>query len=158
MNKVLTKQIYGSVCIPRAYCKEGGDTVFIVNNEYSCCGSKYVDTAKKEKLIRIVQSDHIKRKIKDSLRKEILEHQKNKCVYCDCDLTVSHIYRADKCKYIKMSVHFDHFEPWAYGGNNHKSNMNASCCICNLIKADHHFINIESARLYINERRKEKGI
>jgi hypothetical protein len=156
--KVLNKSFYGSVCIPKAYCEDCRDLVFIVNARYSCCEKPFKDDFLKEKLVRVVQSENERSVISKFVKTEILELQKHRCIYCDIDLRQTHYFRNDKQKYCLMRINYDHFVPWISNGNNHKSNLYASCNLCNRIKSDKHFIDIVSAREFILNERKRKGL
>lgn len=156
MKKTITKSYYGSCCIPKGYCENCKNTVFIIDKHYTCCGQPFIDNAVKEKKQRVCNTEYTRSYITKKIKFEVLQEQDNRCIYCDMLLS-NNAWNNKTCKYTKLQIHYDHFEPWIYSGNNNKYNLYASCHICNLIKSDKHFINLISAREYINEKRKTKG-
>jgi 5-methylcytosine-specific restriction endonuclease McrA len=88
-------------------------------------------------------------------RREVIERQGNKCFYCGEPFGEYYI-RNGVAK--KLTIHFDHFVPFAFSGNNDNENFVASCNICNSIKSDKVFETEEDARCYVEHARKRKGI
>lgn len=153
---VLEKKLYGAVCIPRAYCKQCGETSFIVGGLFTCCGSYYQDTATRERIKRECITESQRSAIPKKIMEEILDEQKYRCIYCDRDLKQKFVWRKDKGRYGRLKIHFDHFVPWISSGDNNKHNLYASCNLCNQIKSDRHFIDVASAKIFILERLKQK--
>jgi len=78
------------------------------------------------------------------LKKQVLEEQGFRCIYCGCNLFPLSL---------KKPV-FDHFVPWAFTANTSKENLIASCQECNSIKTDRCFKDLKEAREYILPRKK----
>lgn len=55
-------------------------------------------------------------------------------------------------------LQWDHALPYAFAGVNACDNWVASCSVCNNIKGDRVYRNINDARSYIQNRRYELGI
>jgi len=154
--KKVTKALYGTVAILKGHCKQCKTTSFIIDGRFTCCDDLVVKDYTEQVVKRETEGERKRSYIPLKLRKSILEKQNNLCRYCDEDLD-SFVWNEKRSKHIKIKIHFDHFCPWNYSRDNRKTNLYASCHICNLIKSNKHFYDFESARKYINERRKEKG-
>jgi 5-methylcytosine-specific restriction endonuclease McrA len=63
----------------------------------------------------------IKERIPFNLRKQVIERDGYRCVYCDDDLTNS-------------EVHLDHVIPESHGGPTSYDNLQVTCRKCNLSK------------------------
>lgn len=155
MKNILIKSHYGNVVLPKGYCNFCKDYAFIINNELSCCGRR-PSSFSKEKSKRECLSESTRSVIPKKIKAQILDQQDNRCVYCNCTLD-GYIWHPKRLKQVKIRVHYDHFVPWVYSGDNHKNNIYASCNICNQIKSDKHFKDVISAREYILDERKQKG-
>ena len=157
MSKSITKSYYGDVVLLKGYCKECKTKSFIIDGEFQCCDSKVSELHDKEIKKREIEGESKRSRIKKKVRLEILEKQNNKCIYCENDFDTP-FWHDKKKRYIKIRVHFDHFISWNYSRDNQKNNLYAACHICNGIKSDKFFYNLISAKEYINERRRVKGI
>ena len=154
-TKETEKVLYGSVAILRAYCNDCDTEAFIISGLLQCCDRPY-KIPEKINLQREIEGKHKRGYIPAKVKRKILKQQKNKCIYCGEDLD-GFIHNKKKDRVVELRTHFDHFVSWNYSRNDGKSNLVASCQICNGIKSDHYFQNITCARKYILERRKEKG-
>ena len=78
---------------------------------------------------------------------------------CDwsSDVCSSDLWNDKRKKYIKLKIHYDHFVPWVYSGDNSGPNISASCHICNSLKSDNHFYDLISAKEYLNAKRIRRG-
>ena len=90
------------------------------------------------------------RNISKSVLNFKIESQEHLCAYCQLPFgsIIQH----------RMSTHIanvvgDHFIPWAYSGTSEPDNFVASCSVCNGIKSDKHFSDLQSASRFILEFR-----
>jgi len=155
MRKII-KSLYGNIALLKAYCPFCKAYSFIIDGCFVCCERKYEDIPineiKKREIVGETERSYIPLKVK----KEILESQEHKCIYCNCNLS-GHIWDTRNSKFIKVKIHYDHFVSWNYSQDSHPSNLVASCHICNLIKSDKYFKDIISARDFILNTRIKKG-
>lgn len=83
----------------------------------------------------------IRKYLTENKKREILEFQKNKCVYCDVQFDVL------------IQPEFDHFTPLAYLQKNPIDNFLASCRPCNRKKGSKIFDSIEQFRKIVIPRK-----
>jgi len=155
MSKIIQKSLYGSVAILKGYCKNCKETSFIINGEYQCCLEPVVKNIEKEITKRECIGENDRSIIPKKIKDEILEQQNFKCIYCEHNLLKPR-WDAKRSKYFKHRIHFDHFVSWSYSRDNHKTNLYASCPLCNHLKSNKYFYDLISAREYLNEKRKER--
>jgi len=158
-TKKCMKSWYGNEAILKGKCPKCKGEAFIIEGKYQCCGlSAEVPekiTEKRESTTRYRRGG-----VPKHIKKEITAAQNNKCIYCGNDLN-GWYWDVNKCRYIKYVTHFDHFLPWSSRQDDHKSNLYATCSLCNLIKYSKIFKDIEEAKAHILPRRKQwlgKGI
>jgi 5-methylcytosine-specific restriction endonuclease McrA len=156
MRKSITKALYGSVALLRAYCPNCRRWTFLIDGVMQCCDQKYDLLVEREKIKRMSQSESERSMLPLKLRKEVLKSQDYKCIYCEADLQNNLVWDSKKSKYVNQKIHYDHFIAWIHTGDNHKQNIVASCNFCNQIKSDKYFYNLISARDYILEQRKKR--
>jgi len=157
MGKKIIKSIYGSVALLKGYCKKCKEYSFIIDGEYQCCNALSGEIYKKEIKKRESIGESRRSYISQKMKRDILESQNSKCIYCEKKLE-EYFWHNLKGKHVKLRIHFDHFVSWNYSRDNHRNNIYASCHLCNGIKSDKYFYDLISAKEFINERRKEKGI
>lgn len=87
-------------------------------------------------------------------RREILNRQNNRCLYCDNEFGAE-VRR--KMMAINLRLHWDHFVPYSYGLTNGGTNWVAACHVCNGIKSARMFDSVAEAQAYIRERWDQKG-
>lgn len=80
----------------------------------------------------------------------ILIAQRGCCLYCFIPLDEV-VYRYGEPEYIRLE--WDHMVPYSYLRANPENNWAASCHICNGIKSDNIFDNMDECRIWIQERR-----
>lgn len=156
MGKIITKSMYGNVALLKGYCNNCKNEAFIIDGEFSCCGTNPHEQFNKQRIKREIEGENVRTRISSKIKIKILEQQNNKCIYCEKELD-GYVWDNKRSKYRKIVIHFDHFISWNYSRDNKENNLYASCNICNQIKSDKHFYNLISAKEYINEKRKEKG-
>lgn len=153
------KKIYGNSTLIKLYCSFCQDYAFIVDGHYTCCRKKVVDIESQKYVIkRECDSIHSNRYLSKKNKEMILTEQSNRCFYCDKTFgsTVLRINK-HKEKVINIRPQFDHIIPFVYNQNNDKLNYVAACQICNGIKSDLMFNDLDAAKIYIINRMKEKG-
>lgn len=84
----------------------------------------------------------------------MLIEQRGCCLYCFLPLD-SVVYRHGKS--VALELNWEHFKPYAYLQSNPRGNWVAACQICNRIKSDLHFGDLDEAREHITQRRTELG-
>lgn len=152
--KLRTLHIYGQVSIQSDYCQKCEIYAFIVRGRMTCCGSIAPKQEWQRLKIEVDTSNNKRARVPAWLRREILDKQNNKCCYCDADFDS---WRRIDGKIRQVRIHWDHFVPFSYNGNNHS--IVAACAECNLAKRAMHFATIEEARqclaVKIYERQKK---
>lgn len=154
MQKI-KKSFYGKIVILQAYCAHCKGYSFLQDGFLSCCGQELQDIPSRETLKREIEGEKRRSRIPTKIKKQILEEQNNKCIYCGIELGESAWVRG---KLRRSKIHFDHFVSWNYSQDNSKYNLVASCDLCNLIKSDLYFVDVVSARQYILSKRHSKEI
>jgi 5-methylcytosine-specific restriction endonuclease McrA len=154
--KAVTKSIYGNVALLKDFCPICKTYSFVVDGEYSCCGLSHDDIplgeVKKRESLGAGSRKHYS---SQKLRKKLLGEQNNKCIYCGMDFSEPAWVDG---RSVKLRIHLDHFIAWDYSQDNSRSNMVATCHLCNQIKSDLYFADLISARNFILERRQKKLI
>ena len=146
---------YGNTLLLRGYCKECGTTAIILDGKLQCCDKTYTKEASKYFLRRkeVPALNHRKTLPPGKIKKK-LEEQENKCIYCGIHFGEPY-YRKGKVRFTE--VHWDHFTPFTYSQNNKKNNFVAACSICNQLKSNKIFLDVDDARKYILYMRNKKG-
>ena len=142
----MEKLLFGNVGLLRAKCPNCGefDLYDPKQRVWECVCGQRIEVAGQEDvpIERRSQSFFGRRqKIPLRVRREIIEHQKGKCIYCKDDIS------------FETGVHFDHFIPWSWDANDHPSNIVATCPICNHMKSDFIFESVGHASDYLSRTR-----
>lgn len=145
--------LFGNVSMLRGYCSKCKTHALIIDGVLQCCDTK-IETIDANSLHRESEAKGA-RAFGKLLKKELVELQNNKCIYCEKEFD-SYVMRNNK--FIQLKVNIDHFVPWTFVENTKKINAVAACQICNGIKSNKHFPDLVSAKEYINAKRKEKQI
>lgn len=152
-----TIAVYGSKKIQRECCKECQSWAFIISNKFACCDADFnndsngVFTIKRMSIANSSRSRPSNKKIK-----EMLEKQNNVCVYCDVLFGTPFIH--PRLKKLRITtVCLDHFVPYSYLKANNLDNFLCACQICNGIKTNKMFADVDDAKAYIKYRMKVKG-
>lgn len=154
--KVLVKAQYGSVSLLKAWCINCKQYAFVLEGVLQCCNSMIEDNFDKEVVKRELEGASKRPVFPAKFKRQILITQDNKCIYCG-EKFGDYVWNSKKYKFVKLRIHFDHFIAWGYSRNNQKTNVVASCQVCNLLKTTNHYKSLTVARKAINEKRKEKG-
>ena len=147
--------LYGGIAIHRMVCPACGGTALVIDGRSACCNEK-LPTPTHETHHRESSGASVRDIPKCAERAAILEEQDHRCVYCQ-RLFGSYVFRSTDPKPRQLKIHWDHFVAWSQSLNNQSSNFVAACQLCNGLKSDKFFIDIVSAREYINARLKAKG-
>lgn len=144
--------IYGNTVLQKVWCEDCECETFVRDKRKVCCGGLVY-----EEPIRYVRESepefvrHIPTKFEQA---RILNEQDGRCLYCDQRFGQT---KHRKGKPLKLKLHWDHKLPYAYSADNRASNFAASCQICNGIKSDLIFRDMEEAKAHIAAQRKDKG-
>ena len=151
MKARTVKTLYGNIALFRIYCKSCRQMSFVIDGILQCCE---VPLKKPESYIakRESETEHKRKVIPQAIRDAVLSSQHGRCIYCDCDL-MKPKWDAEKVKYIKHQIHFDHLIPWSHNGCNQLKNIVAACSECNMIKSSLIFDSLEEAQIYILTKR-----
>lgn len=145
--------VYGNTPLPKAYCPSCKTMSFVSDGNFVCCGREAVGF-KPKKFKRESEPIQARKRPSVSKREEMLEKQEHCCFYCGVPFG-SVQYRKDKM--VTIRINWDHSLPYSYSQNNHADNFVAACHVCNGIKSDKIFQDVDEARLFLAQRRKEKG-
>lgn len=88
------------------------------------------------------------------LREKIIQEQELRCFYCHEEFSAPLWRRGRR---INKQINIDHWEPFSFSGDNRECNIVASCSVCNGIKSDLIFKNLNECRKYIAQQRRAKG-
>lgn len=143
--------LYGKVQLVLSYCKDCKYEVFIIDGKYSCCGKEFTEIVTEYKQVAYCTDSRF---VSKSTKRKILESQGDCCIYCEEPFN-SIKYRKDK--EIVLTVEFDHKIPYTMIQDSSKDNIVAACQVCNGIKSDTLYQNLNSARIDLFEKRKQKG-
>ncbi len=79
---------------------------------------------------------------------KVYNRDKYICQYCGYNPRTSKLFQP---------LHVDHIVPHSYGGSNRMDNLVVSCGICNHIASNKMFSNFDKKRVFILQRRMDKG-
>jgi 5-methylcytosine-specific restriction endonuclease McrA len=151
--------LYGSVAIVRAYCSSCRTHAFVIDGLVQCCDSP-VDASPKT-VKRMAAAEGVRRGPSASFRREQLERQEHRCIYCECDLsagsTVARVAKSGRLRRVRLRVEWDHLVPFSYCHANPDENFLAACQVCNGIKGSQMFGTLDEAQAAIRLRREAKG-
>lgn len=136
--------LYGNVVIPREYCPSCRQWALVIQGRLACC-SDTTDLGSR-RMKRMSEAADVRRQPTEEEKRQILEAQENRCLYCQ-RLFGSAVIR--KVKLLWLKVTWDHLVPFSYGQNNNGYNFAASCQICNGLKGSLMFATIDEARTYV---------
>lgn len=147
---------YGKVALERMYCKSCECMTIVIDGRKQCCDGRTY--ARREPIAEVMISmpggKKGRHKPPKHIQDKILEAQDNQCFYCHRPFG-SYYIRNGKAK--MLQIHWDHQVPYAYTGSNADSNFVAACNVCNGIKSDLHFENLDDLREYIRRTTTQKG-
>jgi hypothetical protein len=147
-----TRVVFGKTSFLRGYCWSCRSEAFIIDGLLSCCDLPFREN-EVQRTIYVTQKAIKRKAISKKLRLQLIEEQNNRCFYCGCDLA-GYYLRDDVVR--KIRIHVDHVQPFSAVGDS--TEMVAACNVCNLIKSNKVFGNMEELVGYILEQRDKKGI
>lgn len=137
--------LYGNVVIPREYCRSCRQWALVIGGRRACC-NQTTDLGSR-RIKRMSEPALIRRQPSEGEKRQILEMQENRCLYC-LKTFGSPVIRKEKLIWLKVT--WDHVVPFSYSQNNNVSNFAAACHVCNGLKGSLVFATIEEARTYIS--------
>ncbi len=145
------KVMFGGISMYRVFCRSCDGYTLVAKGEKKCCGGS-VD--RPDSYFRRRESGEYqqRRYLSATAKREILDSQDNRCIYCEVQFGT---YQFNRKKGVDVLARpaFDHFQPWAMVKSNAADNYVAACTSCNSTKSSKIFDNLEQAKLYILERR-----
>lgn len=144
--------LYGNAKIPRAYCKQCRQWAFIIGGLWQCCLEPITDSPDCTK--RMSRASGIRGKPPLHLRKSFLERHNHACAYCFRMFGAIMVHQG---RMIKLRLHWDHAEPFAYNWGNPPDNWLPACHLCNFWKSDLIFNSLEEIHAYVTKQFHKKG-
>jgi hypothetical protein len=148
VNKQPVMSVYGNIVLERGLCPNCREMAFIKNGVYVCCDTP-VDSEPKKYHGETEAPPHRHTPPKAEQVKILLE-QEDRCFYCGVLLN-SIRYR--NVNPVNIRLAWDHQLPFVLTQNNQTSNFVAACHVCNGIKSDKVFRDIDEARVYLADKR-----
>ena len=147
--------LYGNTGITRGHCYKCGRYALVIGGELQCCGR--LVKAVPSTLKRMSDPEGRRRRPAKEARREILESQDYRCLYCDASFDGYVFYGGQERR---VRITWDHVVPYAHTANNHAVNFAASCQFCNSWKSSLIFKTVDEVRIYVatkweNERKAE---
>jgi hypothetical protein len=152
MRKIPHNAVYGDIVIPRGYCLECESYAFIIDGKLKCCDAPAESNPTTFK--RMCDVGGGRKRPRKKVQNKILEEQRYLCFYCWRRFGQT-VYREGRS--IRLKINWDHVNPWSYCLSNKDSNFVAACHVCNGIKSNLMFKDLDDARTTITERWKDKG-
>lgn len=137
--------IYGNTRIPRVFCASCGGYSFVLQGLLACCES--VPSEKSVGFKVIVKPT--RRRPTPAVQEKILLRQGGRCLYCSRlfgDVVVRDGRR------IVLKISWDHFVPFSIALDNTDENFVASCHVCNTIKRDRIFQDVEECSIWLKRK------
>lgn len=144
--------VYGNVQIVRADCYACGHYALVIDGELQCCGRRV--EAEPVQIKRMSQPEAHRRHPSARHKREILEAQNYRCLYCDVLLDGYVFYRGELRK---VRLTWDHMAPYSYTLNNHAENFAATCQFCNAWKSSLIFKTVDEVRIYVETKWQSEG-
>ncbi len=148
--------IYGNTGIRRELCSRCRRYAFVVSGKMACCDLPVEEPPVESLPLKRMSAAPrmVRKRPSRDWQEAILKEQEEKCFYCNLPFE-SEVYRGNRA--ITLKLHWDHVNPYVYSLDNKDQNFVAACHVCNLIKHCFIFGSADEARIYITEKRKEKG-
>ena len=156
MKHNTTKAEFGKVAMIRMTCPKCNSPALVVDGKMACCGVS-VDKPKEYKVNK-KESEGSKTRgtIPQKTKDKIVSDQLGLCFYCQQPFGTP-VWHPRRHEVIRPGLVFDHFVCWAFSCDSSEGNLVAACSICNSIKRDLLFTNVEDARAYVRNRFIKKG-
>jgi hypothetical protein len=144
--------LYGNVAVQKVWCPDCGASTFVRDGVKACCGGPVA--GEPDRYVRESSPDDERRQIGKRQKERILAEQEGRCFYCGEQFGAIKHRRGEP---VTLRVNWDHRMPYAYSQDNRASNYVAACHVCNGIKSDHVFRDLEQAGAHIAAQRRAKG-
>ena len=136
--------LYGNVAIPREYCPSCRQWALVIEGRLACCNNPTDLGSRRTK--RMSEAPDVRRQPTEEEKREILETQENRCLYCQKAFG-SAVIRKEKLVWLRVT--WDHLVPFCYSQNNYRYNFVAACQICNGVKGSLMFATVDEARTHV---------
>lgn len=140
--------VYGLQKINAEFCPKCHREAFVVDGQFTCCRRK-CETQQSSTWKQIVSNPRWRKRMA-AIRRRLVAEQDGQCIYCEIRFDRREWLKAHL---VKKTIHVDHFCPFAFNADHGLENLVASCSVCNGIKADKIFRDLNHAREYIQHRR-----
>lgn len=150
-NKNTHLALYGNLGLIRTWCGDCQCFALVINWEKQCCYNR-IDDSQAAYMQRMSSPEQRRRLPPVNQRKEILQAQDHRCLYCErmFGSTVTRHHRK-----IRLKINWDHFVPYAYSQNNAAYNFAAACHVCNQLKSSLMFQTVHEAQIYLADKWRE---
>jgi hypothetical protein len=139
--------LYGNVSMARSFCSRCKTFAFVLDGRIQCCNAEVEFVA--SGIQRMSEPEKKRRPPSVSNRREILQAQDNRCLYCEqCFGSTVQIGR----RIVVLVLRWDHLDPYCYSFNNHSENFAAACQFCNAWKSGFSFHSLEEIRVYVKNK------
>lgn len=155
VNQQREVYFYGNVGLTRSKCPRCHRWCIVLNNKTACCGIEIEFDDGKPHMYRAGVTPHERKPLGKRKKGKILKAQGYRCLYCLQEF--GSVFLRNGHEEIELSVEFDHCVPFAYNQDNSERNYVAACQVCNRLKSNFHYRDLEQAREDLALRRKEKG-
>lgn len=145
--------IYGTISIKRGRCGACGERSLVVKGKTACCDFPVV-SAEARGFVQEAAPLEKRRGPSRAHQKAQLDKQGGRCLYCDLE-PGSYVQRNDTI--VRLRLAWDHAVPFSYSRDNNNQNFVAACHVCNGIKTDLMFGDLDEAKAYILSKRAAKG-
>lgn len=152
MSNPAVLSLYGNVAIKRGFCPSCESMAFVIDEKLQCCDAPFTEAA--EKIRREFEPVYRRKTPPTKDRRRILAEQDYRCIYCEQAFGATR-FRSGKPVLLKLN--WDHSIPYTYNADNRAINFVAACHVCNGLKGDLIFRDLEDARLHLSNKRKEKN-
>lgn len=139
--------IYGNIQMVRVFCSDCGGDALVVDGRKQCC-DELVDEPP-ERVKRMSEPEFMRRLPSVAQRKQILEVQGYRCLYCDVSFD-GYVYFRGGLQ--KVQLQWDHMAPYAYTMDNKHQNFAAACQFCNRWKGALIFKTVDEVRIYVQAK------
>lgn len=144
--------LYGQVAIDKQYCWMCRRHAFVIDGLIQCCDRPVSGMPQSVK--REICPEFERRLPSLVARRECLERQNNRCLYCEREFGTV-VFRGLRKRVLK--INWDHVVPWAYSQDNRDANFVAACCVCNGLKSSTLYPSLESAQVDLRHKWTEAG-
>lgn len=136
--------LYGNVKMLRARCPKCGVTSLVIRGCTACC--ELEPESEPRQWQRMSQPLFARRRPPKEEAKRILAEQNGCCLYCERTLG-SFVHYKGRLRQLRLC--WDHKVPWSHTMNNHEDNFAAACHLCNAMKSNLIFANVEEVQVHV---------